>query len=1271
MKKRSFNYKFILILILIFFFFIKFSLAGCTYIGGSDPFQCTEGSSPTASSSSDDSSSTPTYDKDYYSSIIDDYMGDSSTSTSTSTSTSNPCSSGANYYEGSCYRCSEGTYFSGGSCHYTTSGCESNGGLWCSGGCFSGSYSDGACGSDGQAYTCQKSSEGFSYDPSSNSCRRTLSNGTTLYSEAYSGVSGSSSNPSVNLVFTSYVTRSDCSQTFCSGNNKFPYHTHTIDPRKFNSLCTSSSMTLTALNEVRCGSYECGGCIFASAKYRCADHNHNMCGLVVEYYNCKCDGDVSGCGGYTAMRNHQHSVSGVFEADTSEACCQGCGKTWLNGVCCGDDSSELVSYRKVATNSNLKNGFSSNSNDNACCSHMNSCVFENKCYTPQTTPINVDGDEDLDYCNSNGEWQDMSNTCDGTSNFCLCSIGKIGLCQLSGAEYSCYCDFQGVFSRDSDKPIISFLRPPTPESTFDEYIQKQQSKIKIEIIEPYLTFFQLNFLNTKNNELKTFIYSYLDRVYSSGFEGESDLGSYYTLDASFSEDGRYGKALSFDGEQSLSLDNFYNPNHEFPLLLGSINQNNFNGDATYAAWVKPTKLDSNHRNIFTDNNNNEGYIRMYNDKIIALFGNGNTITYEQDFEENQWYHVAMIHKYNLVNGLYELKLYLNGELIGTSTSSSTSVDYGPDDKLIIGKDFIGLIDEVQIYNTDLNNDRIKMIYFSNIKKESLKTEITFDLTNFDMTEIVEEYLYSFFSKDFSSNQEWSNPQGISLFDVENNHGNFEIKDSKIEVSDKDIKIQYLVKNIGDNDFFPSIFLPPELDDFDVRKQLDYLKVGNEMWINLTLSTKYSNLGEFSKGYDVYNYTEYSSDGSLIKLYKLRDYNTALFRDTLNKKDLILNYDFNIEISSGDRNKTQDISFDINYFCSGERFIIDLVKDGNVYYCLCEDKGFCLDDRPCACIVYPERFVDSSLSNKVYFNAQYSFDPRTYDKKGKELYYKWYMVGLQDVNLDSLKIKEGTSDQDGAEFELTLIQEGDYYTSVSVSSNEKEDTDFVNFLFSPKDLPYCQRDGSKWIIGGEEIQLINSLDNCYMENGYNKKVCCPAGYKCDGGSCVASLDYSDCGDYITKETCEADDYNVGLKSVEEINGEYFCSSIQFLDDNQIYIHDCQCSWNEEQGNCGTKYNQTGYFSDGSHISILTGSCEMKVSNIIGDCDTDDFKVYKMEAVWISENIDSQHPAYCDNQTKKIECGNLVLLNFFDTTQVILTILIIVLVYLIIFRIKKKN
>ena len=1011
-----------------------------------------------------------------------------------------------------------------------------------------------------------------------------------------------------------------------------------------------------------------------------------MCGLTVKYYSGSCDGDKGGCGGAASMRDHRHEVTGTFEADTSEECCVGCGKTWINGMCCGDDASEIPFYRKVAENSNLEN-FASDISDNACCTSVNNCVFNNNCYSPQTSPIDVDGDGDEDYCNANGEWQKFPNDCDGTIDYCLCNVGKIGLCKRKGGEDYCYCDFQKAYSIDPTNPIISFLRPPTPESTFDEYIQKQQSEIKIEIYEPSLTYFQLNLINQDTNEETDFIYNYLDRIYSSSFEGISDLGenNRYSLSASvtFSIDGKYGKALSFDGTGNLTLDNFYNPNHDFPLLLGSKTQNNFNGDASYTAWVKPTKLDLENRNIFSDNNGNEGYIRMYSDKIIVLFGEGNSIIYNKNFEENQWYHVAMTHRRDSVSGLYELNLYLDGELIGTSASSSSSTSYGPDNKLAIGHNFIGLIDEVQIYNSFLDEQRIKFIYFSFIEEDGPVNRISFDLSKFKMEKVVENYLYSFVAKDFSSNIGGTTQQAIKLFDVENNQGKFEIKDSKIKVDGNTINISYLIKNTGDNAFLPSIILPSELDDLYPIRQLDYIEVGKELWINLTLITKSSNLGENIRGYDLYNYTEPYLDGSLIKLYKLKKYNTALFRDTLNKKDIILNYAFDVEISSGDRSQTQNVNFDIDYFCSGERFILDLLKDEDVYYCLCNDKGFCLDDRPCACIAFPERFVDSTedeygMRPKVYFNALYSFDPRTYDKRGENLYYEWYMMGLEEANKDSVKIKEGKGTkgydegESGAEFELTIRQDGDYYTSVSVSSNEKEDSDFVNFLFSPKDLPFCQRDGSKWIIGGDEIQIINSLDSCFMENGYNKKTCCPAGYRCENSICVASLDYNDCGDYKTRETCEADEYNVGLKSVEEISGEYFCSSIQFLEGGgQVYIHDCSCSWNEDQNNCGTKFNQTGYFSGGTLNPELSGSCEMKVNNVIGNCDTDEFKVYNIGATWNSPSTESVSPAYCKNQTKKIECGNLVLLNFFDTTQIILTILVIVLVYLIIFRIKKNK
>jgi len=1121
----------------------------------------------------------------------------------------------------------------------------------------------------GAWYRCTDGSE---YFPESHSCGSSITPEWDRSSEGYSVGSG------VTLLYTNYEHNVNCNELICpgKGNKDFTYHQHTIDLSLF-GLSKGKTLILDKVTSSCSGSFIRSSFLFNNHD-QMYYHQHssskttNNCGLTV---NTNADKKVGRqcTGSGRCFSKHRHQVSGVFDIDESEFCCNLADYSWVNDECC---TANTV-FRKVNPNGLMDDSFITDVDDKACCPNEKMCVVNGVCYAPMAS-FDADSDTDPDICNSNGEWQDMLTTCDGDNVYCLCEFeSKMGLCipkEDNPSEDICYCDFEGRYFLDSNKPILNYILDVTPRSTLETFQQKKQTKIIVEIKEPNLVNSEIVFENLKDETKQIFSYTFLDRIFYAGFENDEDFGKYTTInDVVISLDGKYGTAAKFNGDSKINILNFYNPSHEFPLLLGSKKENNFNEDASYVAWIKPTTLDSENRNIFCDNNCNEGYIRMYDNKIIADFGFGNIITYEKDFEENQWYHVAMVHNFNPVNGLYELKLYLNGELIGTSTSSSTSADYGPDDKLIIGENFIGLIDEVQVYNSALDEQRINSLFSGSvIKKGSLYYSLTLNLDSIKMEKVIEDFDYYISSVDFSNNEASSSIRQIKLFDIENNKGNFEVKDYKINIDDKNVKLQFYVYNLGEDDFYPSIYLPVEIDnDFFIQRELELIEKGIGKWINLTLRTK--------KSYPLrndYNWTEYIFNTD-INVYKLRNYNTALFRDTLNKKDLILNYDFDVEISSGDRNKTQDVSFDINYFCSGKKFIIDLVKDSNVYYCLCEDKGFCLNDRPCACIVYPERFVDSSREEdgnlpKVHFNALYSFDPRLNDET--ELYYKWYMTGLQKESIESLNIKEGTlkENDEVANFNLTIRQEGDYYTSVSVSSNEKEDTDFVNFLFSPKDLPYCQRDGSKWIIGGEEIQLINSLDNCYMENGYNKKVCCPAGYKCDGGSCVASLDYSDCGDYITKETCDADDYNVGLKSVEEINGEYFCSSIQFLDDgNQIYVHDCKCSWDEEQGNCGTKNNQTGYNSGGTINYQITGSCEMKVSNIIGNCDTDDFKVYNMKAVWESESPESEIPSYCKDQTKKIECGNLVLLNFFDTTQVILTILIIILVYLIIFRIKKKN
>ena len=438
---------------------------------------------------------------------------------------------------------------------------------------------------------------------------------------------------------------------------------------------------------------------------------------------------------------HRHQVSGVFDIDESKFCCNLADYSWVNDECC---TAKTV-FRKVNPNGLMDDSFITDVDDKACCPNEKMCVVNGVCYAPMAS-FDADSDTDPDICNSNGEWQDMLTTCDGDNVYCLCEFeSKMGLCipkEDNPSEDICYCDFEGRYFLDSNKPILNYVLDVTPRSTLETFQQKKQTKIIVEIKEPNLVYTEVRFKNLRDETEQIFSYASLNNIFKAGFEGDSDFGKYTLAEnVVLSSEGRYGNAAKFNGNSKIDVQNFIILIMIY-LFISSIKENNFNGDATYTAWLKPTTLDSENRNIFCDNNCNEGYIRKYNNKIIADFGFGNIITYEKDFEENQWYHVAMVHNFNPVNGLYELKLYLNGELIGTSTSSSTSADYGPDDKIIIGKNFIGLIDEVQVYNSALDEQEIKSLFYGHlIKKSSTSYSLSLDLESLEMEKVVEDFDY--------------------------------------------------------------------------------------------------------------------------------------------------------------------------------------------------------------------------------------------------------------------------------------------------------------------------------------------------------------------------------------------------------------------------------------------------------------------------------------------------------------------------------------------------
>ena len=194
--------------------------------------------------------------------------------------------------------------------------------------------------------------------------------------------------------------------------------------------------------------------------------------------------------------------------------------------------------------------------------------------------------------------------------------------------------------------------------------------------------------------------------------GSNKNGSLSTGSSSptWSNNGRFNKALSFDGNDSITLSN----------EIVSTSSIRING-ITYSAWIKPTTI-SGTQKIFGQKPSSgyadlasggldisSGKARMiaYDDNIAYKYATGNTT-----LSSNQWY---------LITGVYDpsdqkIKIYVNGKFDGGETSITTFNRLISNDYNLIGSHnfsssfFNGLIDEVKIYNTALTPEEIKQDY---------------------------------------------------------------------------------------------------------------------------------------------------------------------------------------------------------------------------------------------------------------------------------------------------------------------------------------------------------------------------------------------------------------------------------------------------------------------------------------------------------------------------------------------------------------------------------
>ncbi len=145
--------------------------------------------------------------------------------------------------------------------------------------------------------------------------------------------------------------------------------------------------------------------------------------------------------------------------------------------------------------------------------------------------------------------------------------------------------------------------------------------------------------------------------------------------------------------------------------------------ATAMAWIK---LDLE----FSDDgfviNQGDFVLNVYfNGRIYANVNNGSILSSPANaLELNQWYHVATVFDSSLPSD--NLKLYLNGELIDTSSGGSL---LGPinasTDNFTIGKPsdannyyFKGAIDEVRVFDIALTEDQLQQMVFQEIEENS-------------------------------------------------------------------------------------------------------------------------------------------------------------------------------------------------------------------------------------------------------------------------------------------------------------------------------------------------------------------------------------------------------------------------------------------------------------------------------------------------------------------------------------------------------------------------
>lgn len=218
---------------------------------------------------------------------------------------------------------------------------------------------------------------------------------------------------------------------------------------------------------------------------------------------------------------------------------------------------------------------------------------------------------------------------------------------------------------------------------------------------------------------------------------ESGYGNHGTVDGATLTENMFGTASSayrFDGNAEIRI------SHDSSLFI--------NSDKSYSmsAWINTSASqngnifsngeDSNFINVYRFGVLSDGHIiaRLRDNSTQYTGGNFDAVS-SKAYNDNTWHHVVV------VADSMSLNIFVDGQPDGTVDISSAIIGEDPQNNFAIGSDsdnesfFIGLIDELRIYNRALSNAEIQELYSTNVPvdlNEGLIAHYPFDGTADDL-----------------------------------------------------------------------------------------------------------------------------------------------------------------------------------------------------------------------------------------------------------------------------------------------------------------------------------------------------------------------------------------------------------------------------------------------------------------------------------------------------------------------------------------------------------